>query len=558
MPDPLKNAERIAAFLAKLPRGHAGNLYVRRQLRMSDRAYWEARALLIAQGRVATGRGRGGSVRLVQATAPSTPVVTTAADPHGEPTQVQVHVLGFAQVLQVGQPLALDDYQRSYVWTPANVRRLADDLLAHHQGPSRHLDYYMGTLLFHDDPGRGHRYVIDGQQRLSTLCLFHHAILGAIPAGQAFRFRAPESARNLRRARRALGALDLPADLLARVCFTVITVRSEDLAFTFFDTQNSRGVNLGATDLLKAFHLRAIRGPALGQTQERSARVWEAAQRVPLPGASTQQAMQTLFEQVLWRARRWTGQGHIRWETHDALMDEFEAATLPASVDGSVPLYALGPPASGARVELGPGEQATLRGLPTGGARGLAEVPMAIRQPIHEGLGFFLYTERYMRLAERLFVCESADPALGALQAVDKMHEAAGLSEYLRQLFRLSTLVYVDRLGTARLEAFCLWLDHHLGAVRLTKHSVFRATAMNMLRDGPVNLLDRIATAYRPEDALSLLQAPGEHDAAYQQPVADRGVRLRYAESLLTFYGQAGSLAGKRSWIEQRLCRRGA
>lgn len=555
MPDPQQNAERIAAVLAEQPSGSAGNIYVRRRLRISKRAYWEARALLLAEGRVATGRGRGGSVRLVRVACPSPPENPTEVESTTAGPEVQVQVLGFGQVLQDGRPLALDDYQRPYVWTPADVRRLADDLVAHHRGAPQRPDYYMGTLLLHDDPGRAHRYLIDGQQRISTLCLLHHAIHGSIPDGQALRFRAPESARNLRLARRALGATELPADLLARVCFTVITVRSEDLAFTFFDTQNSRGVTLGATDLLKAFHLRAIRTPI--QAQERSARAWEAAQRVALPGASPQQAMQTLFEQVLWRARRWTGQGHIQWETHDALMDEFETSTLPGCQDGSVPLYSLGPPTSGARAQLGAGELAMLEGLPTGGPRALADVPMAVRQPIHQGVGFFLYTERYMRMAERLFVRAAADPALAGLKAVDAMHEAAGLSDYLRQLFRLATVVYVDRLGTAQLDAFCLWLDHHLGAVRLAKHSVFRATAMNILRDGPVNLVDRIASAYRPEEVLALLQARGEHDAIYDQPLADRGVRRRYADALLAFHGQSGSLGGKRSWIEQRLAGRG-
>jgi hypothetical protein len=162
-----------------------------------------------------------------------------------------------------------------------------------------------------------------------------------------------------------------------------------------------------------------------------------------------------------------------------------------------------------------------------------------------------------MRLAERLFVRASADPAPGVLKAVDDMHKAAGLSEYLRQLYRLATLVYVDRLGMAQLDAFCLWLDHHLGAVRLTRHSVFRATAMNMLRDGPVNLIDRIATAYRPEEVLALLQAAGEHDAIYQQPLADRGVRLRYAEALLNFYGRPRASVASGAWIERRLSKRG-
>lgn len=544
MPNRAKSAERIAAFLAKQPGQRAGNKFVRDQLELSEVNYWEARKLLIAAGRVATGRGRGGSVRLLQ------PV--QAAPPPS--ARVDVAVQDFAALLAGDLPLALDDYQRPYVWTPAQALRLVDDLLAHRKKGVDHPAYYMGTLLLHADHHRGHRYVIDGQQRISTLCLLYHAIHGALPVGQALRFRAPESATNLRRARTAMHARTIPAELLQQLRFTVITVHSEDLAFTFFDTQNSRGVTLEATDLLKAFHLRAIRGPRPVLDQERCARFWEDAQQVALPGAAPQQSVQLLFEHILWRARRWTGQGRLGWEHHDALMAEFETATLPAAADGRVPLYTTGAPPPGAHIVLGKTGDTRVKGLQANGTRDRIDLPMAIRQPLSRGLGFFLFTERYLRLTERLFSKNTDEVELRGLRAVDRMHATAGLSAYLRQIFRLATVLYVDRLGTRQLDAFCLWMDHRLGAVRLSRHSVFRATAMNIVRTGSRNLLDLLAAAYRPEEVLAFLQEEHEEEAAYSaDAIPEGGVRRRYADAVVRFYKQQGPLSDKRRWIETRL-----
>lgn len=90
-----------------------------------------------------------------------------------------------------------------------------------------------------------------------------------------------ESARNIKRAWHCFQASGRgwQDDLFARICFTVIEVPSEDLAFTFFDTQNNRGVPLHATDLLKAFHLRAIVEPKREMLQTNCAKRWEQLQR---------------------------------------------------------------------------------------------------------------------------------------------------------------------------------------------------------------------------------------------------------------------------------------
>ena len=100
--------------------------------------------------------------------------------------------------------------------------------------------------------------VIDGQQRLTALSVLQHELAGSLPAHCELTYRNPVSIRNVKETQARLkGGCGLTS-ILDRICFTVITVSSEDLAFTFFDTQNNRGVPLNATDLLKAYHLRAI------------------------------------------------------------------------------------------------------------------------------------------------------------------------------------------------------------------------------------------------------------------------------------------------------------
>lgn len=142
------------------------------------------------------------------------------------------------------------------------------------------------------------------------------------------------------------------SDLFDRICFTVIIVQSEDLAFNFFDTQNNRGVRLNATDLLKAYHLRAIRGDSGDKEclQRDCAERWERLQKNirqenahPIFDHASDFAP-TLFHKFLWRARRWSGQKSLVVhntddEAHDFILDEFQAHTFAADSSNTVPVY---------------------------------------------------------------------------------------------------------------------------------------------------------------------------------------------------------------------------
>ena len=203
--------------------------------------------------------------------------------------QVDVQVYTFTELLTLSYPLALDNYQRPYVWNREKIEQLVQDLHefeAQKNSNSATPDYYMGALLLHRNQGKKRLLVIDGQQRLTSLYVMHHVLTNRLPDGVDFHYRSVLSAQNIQQAqgiyRELKGKGKLPAtDIFARLRFTVITVESEDLAFTFFDTQNNRGVPLAATDLLKAFHLRAIHSnnPIEDeQLQEHCARRWETLQ----------------------------------------------------------------------------------------------------------------------------------------------------------------------------------------------------------------------------------------------------------------------------------------
>ena len=58
--------------------------------------------------------------------------------------------------------MALDNYQRPYVWDEVKVCQLINDLLEHQQQGVSVPPYYMGTLLLHKNEEKSKYFVIDG------------------------------------------------------------------------------------------------------------------------------------------------------------------------------------------------------------------------------------------------------------------------------------------------------------------------------------------------------------------------------------------------------------
>ncbi|WP_319152107.1 DUF262 domain-containing protein [Pseudomonas aeruginosa] len=479
---------------------------------------------------------------------------------------VRVSTLTFADLLKAGTPLALDSYQRGFVWGPDKLLQLNSDLAAFASQLDNRLPYYIGAVLLHRDARQSKRFIIDGQQRITALSLLYHRATGKLPAGQALSYSG-QSARHIREGMLALQQQEAIAqEILEKLRLTVIEVDSSDLAFTFFDTQNNRGVPLRATDLLKAYHLRAIdhadgEGKLKIALQKHCAERWEALQRLPAVLSPGQDFAPNLFNRFLWRARRWRG-SQTPAGRHETLLTEFQNDTWHHDADShssvdSVPLYATRPNRLATVLTLeGDGEH-VLQGNQLRVSHNPANLPMALRQPIHEGVGFFLYAEKYAALLQRLMNAPAPCAQVSTFRAIYRQL-LCNNQEYLREIFMLCSLVYVDQFDVEQLTAFALRLEFLLGAIRLKQQLVKQETAANFFRLAELNLLDVIAQSYHPKQVLDFLQKRQLVVASlYAEETIEvgNGVQGRYKRAVLAFYreqtdSECRSLSDKSQWIE--------
>ena len=468
---------------------------------------------------------------------------------------VSVALLSFKNLASVECPLTLDNYQRAYVWGVDKVTQLLNYLLSFIQESRDDDAYYMGTLLLHQKIGdkKSNLCVIDGQQRLTSLAVLYWLLNKQLPTHIQFSFRSSRSMVNIQQAKQTIQhwlaennlEIDKFVGVFDRLRFTVIIVTREDLAFTFFDTQNNRGVPLGSTDLLKSFHLRAIHSDDAQideLLQSHCASRWEKVQVQGEFGklSSNHDFAPELFHYYLWRARNWTGNQVADLASKNEMLSHFGERTKITKL-GEVILYPAGTNQWGQSLRLNHNNDFYL--TPVSRQLGVqsAYLPFALRQPISRGVGFFLYAEKYAAMLNLLLHKQSRDLEI---QAVQQFYNQVvkTLSHYLQSLFRLCLLVYFDRLGSKGLLRFALWLDHRIGGIRLSQDDIRRETPIKFLRDPKRNLLDVIAYAYDCDDVIDFLKQVDVskiyclHEGWLEHIQRDQLVKERYVAAIAKYY----------------------
>ena len=227
-----------------------------------------------------------------------------------------------------GAKYAIDYYQREYRWARKQIAELIDDLAEKfgesHEGGNERSEvegyghYFLGSIIISDKDG--HKYIIDGQQRLTSLTLLliyihrqldddeqkgqltelifsqkfgkrsfnldvpeRAACMEALFTGQPFDENGhPESVRNILRRFQdieeyfpeELSGPTLPffADwLIENVHLVEITAYSDSDAYTIFETMNDRGLSLTPTDMLKGYLLANITDT---NARTQSSKIW--------------------------------------------------------------------------------------------------------------------------------------------------------------------------------------------------------------------------------------------------------------------------------------------
>lgn len=172
------------------------------------------------------------------------------------------------------------------------------------------------------------------------------------------------------------------------------------------------------------------------------------------------------------------------------------------------------------------------------------ELPFSIRQPISKGLGLFLYTDKYAVWLKKLL--PKGNPTHAEVRAFKELYQQviAHLSPYascLQDLFLLASVMYVDQFGYRQLLHFALWLEHALGTIRFKNQAIRSETISAYLCNSPLNLLDVIVGAFRPEQVIDYLK-DGQY-ATYDEKEAEqieagKRVQGRYKKQVLTYCGR--------------------
>lgn len=165
---------------------------------------------------------------------------------------VRTEVLSFEELAT--KSLVVPDYQRPYVWSEEQVKRLIDDLNSK--------DYnLLGNIILYESDGIYE--IVDGQQRLTTIKL----ILISLDENGDFlknvKYFHEISHKNIKKNYDFIKtyAYDKKEKILNNLNnseFITITTTDLDKAFLFFDSTNSKGLDLKQYDLIKAFHLQSL------------------------------------------------------------------------------------------------------------------------------------------------------------------------------------------------------------------------------------------------------------------------------------------------------------
>jgi hypothetical protein len=303
------------------------------------------------------------------------------------------------------------NYQRPYKWGVKNVLALLGDIEFAIQQENRHssFKYRVGTIILHDDEEEGVFNIVDGLQRIITLALIYKALADVRTPILDIEIKSKISEENIIRNFQTIKEhcaylkpemkslyLDAMTDVLE---FVVVSTKHLAEAFQLFDSQNTRGKELAPHDLLKAYHLRAMRNHPneMKHTVER----WEQ---------TNPKDIYVLFQDYLFPIKCWSdrNKGH-KFTTAD--IDEYKGVAFDMQY-----FYAM----------------RAVKGMPV----------YQIDQPFVSGKNFFEFIEHYLNLLSDVKTAVE-NPDLGLFLDED---EKAGVGfSYAKQLFLCSVLYYCDR-----------------------------------------------------------------------------------------------------------------
>lgn len=415
--------------------------------------------------------------------------------------EVQVASINFKALIDSNQTiipeinlkgqLCIPEYQRPYVWRERQINRLLSDLIEYHNNCDEEKPmYYLGSIIIHNDNGK--LKIIDGQQRITTLLLlkklknqdfksgivynsntsieniqFNLSYLRSICQQDIFEFRDTN----------ILECIDFE-----KINITLVVTQTEDLAYTFFETQNTGGVRLNGSDIIKAHHLRAIPSKKLVNYQ---ARKWET-----IESENVEQIIQKLTKIRFWDNRKWRQFPFYRDERSikEVLIDEYTIRTDNNIEDISY-YYSAVKKQNGRNLQM---HESAYKQL---------------KQPLSNGNNTLDYINDYIYLHDILFQEKNNDHRIddNFFEFRTALLHGHNGTIFLKELMQIAIIGYVSRFGFYRLCEASLWLYRMVYSLRVSssrnvrEDSIFKFVFDNQF-------IDNILEVYTPDELFLYLK----------------------------------------------------
>lgn len=353
----------------------------------------------------------------------------------------------------IGQ-LCIPEYQRPYVWKEKQINRLLDDFVEYHNNADTEKSlFYLGSIIVHQDGDQ--LKIIDGQQRITTLLLMKAIADPTFKSG--IQYTSTASINNIKHNYAYLKAVHdkdifdyADTDVLHTINFekiniTLVVTATEDLAYTFFETQNTGGVRLSGSDIIKAHHLRAIKSRKIINYQ---AKKWEG-----IESEKVEEIIQNLTKIRYWDNRNWRRFPFYRDERgiKDVLISEFTENTKHDAEDISF-YYSAVKNVDGRTLQMHESHYKQLK------------------QPLSNGNNTLDYINDYVHLHDILFANTKKDHRVSdAFYDFSRklMHGQSG-TLFLKELLEICIITYVSRFGFYRLFEVSLWLYRAIYSLRVS------------------------------------------------------------------------------------------
>jgi hypothetical protein len=322
---------------------------------------------------------------------------------------------------------------------------------------------------------------------------------------------------------------------------------NEDDAFTFFDSQNNRGVQPSAVDVLKAVHLRAIHTDE--NLQKESACLWEKTQNVSknIFRNKPEEYLNNLIVTALWRLRTWKGSLFLHDASYENIMHEF-SEELEYTGKNNIKVYAI---PSSYELLIDSDMKVKMETIPS--TNTIKSYPFTVRQPLVKGICFFLFVETYHQIATELFLNDSNDSEIIKMRRLfNNLYIDTESTTYMSDYFIMLMIFYFDKFGSEKLYYFALCIDYIIGQWR-TEYYFFRREAMMNVTQ-KTNIIDKIQISYESKDIIKdLLEIQIERK--HEVPPTNSPIK-KYKQANYKYFNQKESedadfVNNKKEWIKE-------